>query len=178
MHAEAHINKTDAWRHAMEKHHADARHSDQHGRPYLRLGAMLVFSFLAMYALMYAMVDRWQNVHHNLNQAWMAGLMVAPMLVIELLLMWRMYPHRRLNALLLAAGVAFGLACWWMIRAQAAIDDRQFLRSMIPHHAGALLMCERNRLRDPELQRLCRQIIASQRREIAEMQAKLAAPAQ
>ena len=162
----------------METHHADARHNDQHGQAYLRLGAMLVLSFLAMYALMYAMVDRWQNVHHNLNQAWMAGLMVAPMLVIELLLMWRMYPHRRLNALLLAAGVAFGLACWWMIRAQAAIDDRQFLRSMIPHHAGALLMCERNQLRDPELQELCRDIIASQRREIDLMQAKLAAPAE
>ncbi len=77
----------------MQTHHADTRHSDQHGRPYVRLGAMLVLSFLAMYALMYAMVDRWQNVHNNLNQAWMAGLMVAPMLVIELALMWRMYPH-------------------------------------------------------------------------------------
>ena len=160
----------------METHHADTRHSSQHGRPYLRLGAMLALSFLAMYALMYAMVDRWDNVHNNLNQAWMAGLMVAPMLVIELALMWRMYPHGRLNGLLLAAGVAFGLVCWWMIRAQVGIDDRQFLRSMIPHHAGAVLMCERNRLRDPELQRLCQQIIASQRREIDLMQAKLAAP--
>ena len=162
----------------METHHADTGHSDQHGQAYLRLGAMLVLSFLAMYALMYAMVDRWQNVHNNLNQAWMAGLMVAPMLVIELALMWRMYPHRRLNALLLAGGVALGLACWWMIRAQVAINDRQFLRSMIPHHAGALLMCERNRLRDPELQQLCRDIIASQRREIDLMQAKLEARAQ
>ena len=160
----------------METDHADSRHRDQHGHAYLRLGAMLVLSFLAMYALMYAMVDRWQNVHNNLNQAWMAGLMVAPMLVIELLLMWRMYPHRQLNALLLAGGVALGLACWWMIRAQVAIDDRQFLRSMIPHHAGALLMCERNRLRDPELQQLCRDIIDSQRREIGLMQAKLKAP--
>lgn len=65
-----------------------------------------------------------------------------------------------------------------MIRAQVAINDRQFLRSMIPHHAGALLMCERNRLRDPELQQLCRDIIASQRREIDLMQAKLEARAQ
>ena len=32
---------------------------------------------------------------------------------------------------------------WILIRQQAAITDRQFLRSMIPHHAGAILMSTR-----------------------------------
>ncbi|MGD6497686.1 DUF305 domain-containing protein, partial [Xanthomonas citri pv. citri] len=58
-----------------------------HGGHYGRLLAMVVLSFLAMYALMYAMVDRWANVFGNINQFYMAGLMAAPMLIIELLLM-------------------------------------------------------------------------------------------
>ena len=56
----------------------------------------------------------------------------------------------------------------------ALIDGRPFReRPRGLHHAGALLMCERNRLRDPELQALCRQIVASQQAEIDLMKAKL-----
>lgn len=155
--------------HAREAGHGHGGHR----APYLRLLAMAVLSFLAMYLLMYAMVDRWENVHPNLNQAYMAALMTAPMVVIELALMGGMYPDRRFNAVIVVAAL-LGLALsWFGIRWQSGIDDRQFLKSMIPHHAGALLMCERNRLQDPELQALCRQIVASQQAEIDLMKAKL-----
>jgi hypothetical protein len=51
------------------------------------LGVIAVLSFISMYVLMYAMVDRFSNVYSNLNQVFMAGLMTAPMVVIELALM-------------------------------------------------------------------------------------------
>jgi hypothetical protein len=57
---------------------------------YKRLYPMAVLWFLAMYVLMYAMVDSIANVYLNLNQFYMAGLMAAPMLVIELALMGAM----------------------------------------------------------------------------------------
>jgi uncharacterized protein (DUF305 family) len=60
-----------------------------------------------------------------------------------------------------------------LIRTQAAISDPQFLRSMIPHHAGAVLMCEQATLEDPDLKKLCEDIISSQKREIAIMKEKL-----
>ena len=37
--------------------------------------------------LMYAMVDASSNVYPNLSRSYMAGLMTAPMLIIEVLLM-------------------------------------------------------------------------------------------
>ena len=144
-----------------------------HGSHYGRLLLMVVLSFLAMYALMYAMVDRWANVYGNINQFYMAGLMAAPMLIIEILLMAKMYPNRRWNMLLGIGALLFMAACWFGIRQQTAIGDRQFIRSMIPHHAGAILMCEQNRLQDPELKRLCEEIVTSQRAEIAQMKALL-----
>lgn len=140
---------------------------------YTRLALMILISFAAMYVLMYAMVDVVGNAIPNANQAYMAGLMTAPMLVIELLLMGSMYPNKGANKILLAAGlVALGL-CWWGIRSQAAIGDNQFLRSMIPHHAGALLMCRQADLRDPELKSLCETIIKGQQSEIEFMRSKL-----
>jgi hypothetical protein len=49
-----------------------------HANHYPRLLAMTALSFIAMYVLMYAMVDEFASVYSNLNQAYMAGLMTAP----------------------------------------------------------------------------------------------------
>ena len=157
-----------------EQHASHGSSGQTHHGHYGRLLLMMALSFLAMYALMYAMVDQWANVYNNVNQFYMAGLMAAPMLLIELWLMSSMYPDRRRNLILAGVTVAFMLFCWWGIRTQAAVTDRQFIRSMIPHHAGAILMCEENRLKDPELVKLCQEIITSQKQEIAQMKQLLA----
>lgn len=153
--------------------HKHEEHRASHGGHYARLAVMALLSYLAMYALMYAMVNTFDNVFNNLNQAYMAGLMAAPMVVIEVVLMGRMYPYKRLNALLIVGSAIAAVCFWTAIRQQAAISDQQFLRSMIPHHAGAILMCRRNQLQDPELQELCRQIVSSQQAEIDLMKSKL-----
>lgn len=97
------------------------------------------------------------------------------MLVLELLLMGHMYANKKINAGLVIGGVLLLVLAWVGIRQQVAIGDEQFLRSMIPHHASAILMCKEAPLRDPDIQQLCHQIIASQQGEIDQMKAKLAA---
>jgi uncharacterized protein (DUF305 family) len=153
--------------------HRHAAMERKHGN-YGRLAAMVVLSFAAMYALMYAMVDRPGNVLMNFNQAYMAALMAAPMIFIELALMRSMYPDRKRNAVLLAVGAIVLVGAWQLIRDQGAISDRQFLRSMIPHHAAAILMCRQAPIRDQGVVDLCRRIVASQEAEIREMKERLA----
>src|SRR5687767_5258005 len=121
---------------------------------YRRLLIMGVLSFLSMYALMYAMVDTFGNVYSNFNQLYMAGLMTAPMIVIELFLMRSMFPVAKLNVLIASTSVLAMIVFFLFIRQQTAISDRQFLKSMIPHHASAILMCEQAPIRDPEIVRL------------------------
>lgn len=144
-----------------------------HANHYRRLLIMAVLSFVSMYVLMYSMVDVLGNVYANLNQIYMAGLMAAPMVVIELALMGAMYSNRRLNALIVAASVVAALTFFLFIRQQTGISDRQFLKSMIPHHASALLMCERASIQDPQIDALCDSILASQQAEIDQMKAML-----
>jgi uncharacterized protein (DUF305 family) len=85
-----------------------------------------------------------------------------------------MYPDRRLNSALLAVGILGLAASWMLIRRQGGIDDGQFLRSMIPHHAGAILMCKEATVTDPEIRALCEGIIAGQQTEIDQMKRMLA----
>ncbi len=131
---------------------------------------MAVLSFAAMYMLMYSMVDVPGHVYMSLNQVYMAALMTAPMVVIEILLMGMMYQNKGWNWVIIVASVVVGIACFVFIRQQTAIGDEQFLRSMIPHHSGAILMCEKASIQDPEIQQLCQQIITGQRQEIDQME--------
>ena len=50
------------------------------GGHYRSLAIMAALSSVAIHALMYAMVDRFANVHNSLNQACMAGLATSPKL--------------------------------------------------------------------------------------------------
>ena len=143
------------------------------GGHYGRLLLMAVLHFAAMYGLMYAMVNTFRDAIPNLNQGYMAALMTAPMLIIEILLMGSMYGKKRLNFGILAASTLVLVGAFFLIRQQTAIDDRAFLQSMIPHHSGAILMCREAALKDPEIRKLCSEIEAGQKQEVDWMRAKL-----
>jgi uncharacterized protein (DUF305 family) len=155
----------------MHKNHSNM--SDMSENHYRHLMIMVILSFISMYIFMYAMVNTISNVYNNLNQFYMAGLMTAPMVMIELSVMRAMYQNKRRNALIIAASVIALLVFFTFIRQQTAISDKQFLRSMIPHHAGAILMCEHASIQDAEIKELCQNIISSQQAEIDQMKAKL-----
>jgi uncharacterized protein (DUF305 family) len=150
-----------------------AKHS-AHSMHYMHLAIMTALSFIAMYIFMYAMVDRLGYVYANINQAYMAALMAAPMTLIEVIVMRMMYPNRTLNYAIMGAAVLVGVLAFAAIRYQTGVGDRQFVRSMIPHHSGAILMCREAPIQDAELKKLCGEIIEGQQREIDQMQAILA----
>ena len=158
----------------MQTHMEHAQHT-QHQQHYGKLIVMIVLSYISMYILMYAMVDTFANVIPNVNQFYMAGLMTMPMIIIEIFVMSSMYMNKKRNALIIAGSALALVAFFFFIRQQTAVSDKQFLKSMIPHHAGAILMAEQANLRDPELKKLGEKIIADQRAEIAQMKAKLKA---
>jgi uncharacterized protein (DUF305 family) len=141
---------------------------------YLSLAAELAIDFVIMYLVMYTMIDTLDHFHLNLNNVYMTMMMVAPMAVIMLLAMRSMFPSRRANIAIVAVAAALFAASFYGMRAQAAIGDREFLKSMIPHHSGAILMCQEASIRDAEIAELCRQIVKAQKQEIAQMEAILA----
>ena len=142
---------------------------NHNNKSYYYLVAMTVLSFVCMYILMYAMVDRFVNVYPNLNQFYMAGLMTLPMIIIEMLFMRVMYGNKKLNIAIIIMSILLLVIFWIFIRQQYLIGDKQFLKSMIPHHAGAILMCEKATIQNFEVKKLCENIKLSQQNEINQM---------
>ena len=153
-----------------KKMHAEHAHSNH----YKKLLIMVVLSFVAMYMLMYSMVDRWANVIPNINQLYMAALMTAAMVIIELAVMGGMYSNKKVNVGVMVISILVLAGSYFGIREQAAVSDKEFLKSMIPHHAAAVLMVEKAPSTDPEIKDLQTKIIETQQIEIEQMKAKLA----
>ena len=153
--------------------HTDHAPAKMHSSHYRKLLLMTVLSFIAMYGLMYAMVDTFDNVFPNINQFYMAGLMTTPMVIIELLVMGAMYMNKKLNIILITISSVVLLSFFLFIRQQTGVSDKQFLKSMIPHHASAILMAGQASIQDPEIKELTKKIISSQQAEIDQMKVKL-----
>ena len=141
--------------------------------PYLRLLIALAISYVLMMFIMLSRVNEVSNLFISLNQVYMAGLMVSPMLLIMLLTMGVMFKKKSLNIALLIVGTAAIGLFWGLVRTQAGVGNQQFLRSMIPHHAAAILVCQQSSITNPRIQELCTQIVTSQKEEIRIMKALL-----
>ena len=146
-----------------------AEHSGHKEKHYSHLVIMGLLHFPIMYAVMFSMVYSGAEIFHNLNTFYMAGMMVAPMIILMPLLMRKMYPDSKLNLIVYATSAILFLTLFFFTREQTFIGDRQFLRSMIPHHSGAILMCEKSKIEDAEIKALCGEIIKSQSSEIEQM---------
>ena len=145
-------------------------HSAQHAKgSYRSLAVELIAHFVVMYLVMFTMIATLRDFRLNLNNVYMTLMMVTPMALIMLVTMRSMFPSRRANLIIAAAAVVVFIGSFYGMRTQAFVGDAEFLRSMIPHHSGAVLMCEQAALRDPEVVALCREIVPAQQEEIARM---------
>jgi uncharacterized protein (DUF305 family) len=149
-------------------------HTEQKMRgPYKGLAIEMAIDFVIMYLVMYTMIASLDHFYLNNNNVYMTLMMVAPMTIVMIVGMRSMFPSRRLNLIIAACAVLVFLASFIAMRTQAVVGNEQFLRAMIPHHSGAILMCEQSSITDPEITKLCADIVRSQRAEIAQMQAIL-----
>jgi hypothetical protein len=109
--------------------------------PYGSLAFQTAISGIIMYLVMFVMIDSLRDFYNNLNMFYMTLMMVAPMVVLMILSMRHMFASTRANAAIVIGSVLVFFISFGLIRTQTTIDDTAFLRSMIPHHSGAILMC-------------------------------------
>lgn len=143
---------------------------------YISLLVQTVAGGIIMYLVMFVMIDNLGSFYNNLNMFYMTLMMVAPMVVLMIWAMRHMFASRRANVALTLGAIAIFFGSFALIRTQTTIGDREFLHSMIPHHSGAILMCQQANLRDQRVLDLCREIEKSQSSEIELMKTILADP--
>lgn len=153
-------------------HSADVSDHGSNGT-YLKLGFELIADFALMFFIMYAMIASLDHFYFNISNVYMTLMMVAPMALLMLVFMRDMFRSMPQNLLVIGVAVLFFAVGWFGMRTQLGVDDAQLVRSMIPHHSGAILMCREAKLSDPEIKKLCDDIIQAQEKEIGQMKRAL-----
>lgn len=136
---------------------------------YWRFGGMILTSTVVMFILMYLNTYALEHVFWSETRSYMAIMMGATMAVIMLSFMLTMYSSSAVNvAIYLVAIVVFAISLW-LVRSQATVEDRSFMRAMIPHHSIAIMTSQRAGISDARVDKLSREIVLAQNREISEM---------
>lgn len=99
----------------------------------------------------------------------MALLMVAPMAIIMMMMMSKMFPSAKINTVIMITSIVVLIGSLIGLRTQTPIGDVQYMKAMIPHHSSAIMVSKNANIQDPEVKELSLQIIKSQEEEIAEM---------
>jgi hypothetical protein len=151
------------------EHNGTEQHKRMERRQYLRFGAMITTSTVVMFGLTYTNSYAWDHVRWSEERLYMALLMGGAMAVIMLGFMWGMHHNTKINVGIVAGGLALMAVALFLSRTQFFVDDREYMKGMIPHHSIAILTSERADLDDLRVCELANQIIRSQRQEIAQM---------
>lgn len=134
---------------------------------------VLVLSFFTMYSVMFLNVDEASHIYLSLTRFYMSLLMVCPMAIIMLIMMRKMYSNKKLNGAIITVVSLVFIFSLVSLRTQAFVEDRNYIKAMIPHHSSAILTSKHAHISDPELRQLSEEIISSQEKEIAQMKAIL-----
>ncbi|MBG21668.1 MAG: DUF305 domain-containing protein [Rhizobiales bacterium] len=138
---------------------------------YSRFLAMIATSTIIMFGLMY--LNTWDISHVWFSQTrmWMALYMGAAMALVMLAFMLGMYTNRKANLAIVVGSVIAFSAGLFLVRSQDTVGDVAWMKAMIPHHSIAIMTSTRANISDPRVRNLADEIIETQKREIAEMEA-------
>jgi len=131
--------------------------------------AMIGTSTLVMFGLMYLNSYEFGHVRFSETRTFMAIYMGAAMAIIMLLFMLGMYKNKKLNLSIFIGSAVIFAAGLFFVRSQETVQDKSWMRAMIPHHSIAILTSERAEIEDVRVRELADEIIKAQRREIKEM---------
>ena len=142
-------------------------------RMYVKFGIILLVSLAVMWTLSMSMVRTVDHFYYNLSNFWMALLMVSAMAVVMVIGMWAMFENRKANIAMLAGFALLFVGVFALGRTETFVGNEQFLKSMIPHHSRAILVCQESDITDPEIEELCTEIVDTQQKEITQMKSIL-----
>ena len=116
---------------------------------YKKFFFMMLISFVIMYIVMFLNLDSVSHYHTSITRIYMSLLMVAPMSLVMMAMMGKMYPNKKINRLIIASGIGVFAIVLVALRTQTPISDVQYMKAMIPHHSSAIMVSKKCRSQGP-----------------------------
>ena len=127
---------------------------------------MILFNLLAGFlSTMNVYVDKISDIQFSLNDVYMVGLMTSYMILFMSLY------YKDYNIALLS--FLFVLLSLFLIRSQLFVNEKEYLKGMIPHHSMAIFLSKKLSSKQNSINNLLENIINTQEKEINFMKSKI-----
>jgi len=133
--------------------------------------AMFIESFILQYFIMsYIMVDKIKHIKNSTGKIYISLIMSILMCILELI----MYDVHNMifSKYYYVFFVSFLIITYLLYRFQFGINDKNYVKEMIEHHAMAILTSGEilKKTKDPKIKSLAENIIITQNKEIENME--------
>jgi len=146
------------------------KENNESHKPYKSLAKTISVHFVIMYGLSYLLINSLSHAYlFSARPLYMALAMVSPMVFLMVYFMSDMMKDKKLNMQLYVGSALLFVLAIIGARTQFGVGNELFLKSMIPHHSGAITTCQEANITDPEIKQLCDDIIKAQKKEIDQM---------
>ena len=132
--------------------------------------AMFIESFILQYFIMsYIMVDKIKHIKNSTGKIYISVIMAIFMCILELIM------HDVHNMIFskyyYVFFVSFLIITYLLYRFQFGVNDKNYVKEMIEHHAMAILTSGEilKKTKDPKIKSLAENIIIAQNKEIEDM---------
>jgi len=132
--------------------------------------AMFIESFILQYFIMsYIMVDKIKHIKNSTGKIYISLIMSILMCMVELI----MYDVHNMifSKYYYVFFVSFLIITYLLYRYQFGVNDKNYVKEMIEHHAMAILTSGEilKKTKDPQIKSLAKNIIITQNKEIEDM---------
>jgi len=146
------------------------KENNESHKPYKSLAKTISVHFVIMYGLSYLLINSLSHAYlFSTRPLYMSLAMVSPMVFLMIYFMSDMMKDKKLNMQLYVGSALLFVLAIIGARTQFGVGNELFLKSMIPHHSGAITTCQEANITDPEIKQLCDDIIKAQKKEIDQM---------
>lgn len=133
--------------------------------------AMFIESFILQYFIMsYIMVDKIKHIKNSTGKIYISVIMAILMCIVELI----MYDVHNMifSKYYYVFFVSFLFITYLLYRFQFGVNDKNYIKEMIEHHAMAILTSGEilKKTKDPKIKSVAENIIISQNKEIEDME--------
>ena len=133
--------------------------------------AMFIESFILQYFIMsYIMVDKIKHIKNSTGKIYISLIMAIFMCIVELI----MYDVHNMvfSKYYYVFFISFLFITYLLYRFQFGVNDKNYVKEMIEHHAMAILTSGEilKKTKDPKIKSVAENIIISQNKEIEDME--------
>ncbi|MBD64200.1 MAG: DUF305 domain-containing protein [Halobacteriovoraceae bacterium] len=138
-------------------------------KDYMKFVFMLITAMMAIFGISYLNTFDSSHVYWSESRYYMTLLMGATLGIVFMVFMQKYYRKKSATITIYLSSMIVFIVTLGLMRTQVAINDTDYLKSVIPNHSASMLSSERAIIQDYRVKRIANEIQSQHQQQIEQM---------